>query len=178
VFDAARTNRVDALAFVESLGLSLDAADNSNARALHQAAVNGAAEAVQFLVDRGVEIDPRETAYENVPIGWAVHADRTATIDILRRYSRDVFNLTFVGDVDRVRALLGEDPALARAAKHNGVTPLWWLPDDEDTALALVELLIAAGADPAAKNLAGRTAADWARRRGMTAVAERLESAR
>jgi ankyrin repeat protein len=176
VFDAARMNRVDVLAFIESLGLSLDAADDMNARALHQAAVNGSTDAVRFLIDRGVEIDPRETAYENVPLGWAVHANRTAALDILRRYSRDVFNLTFLGDVDRVRALLGEEPALARATKHNGGTPLWWLPDDEDKALALVELLVAAGADPAAKNAGGRTAADWARRRGMFEVAQRLES--
>jgi ankyrin repeat protein len=42
--------------------------------------------------------------------------------------------------------------------------------------MALVELLIAAGADPSARNGAGRTAADWARRRGMTEVARRLDS--
>jgi ankyrin repeat protein len=37
--------------------------------------------------------------------------------------------------------------------------------------------LLAAGADPAVRNKNGRTAADWARRRGMQDVAARLESA-
>ena len=40
-----------------------------------------------------------------------------------------------------------------------------------------IALLIAAGADPAATNKEGKTAADWARRRGMLAVAARLERA-
>ena len=48
-----------------------------------------------------------------------------------------------------------------------------WLPEDEATAMAIVELLLAAGTDPAMRNRAGRTAADWARKRGMTAVARR-----
>jgi ankyrin repeat protein len=41
--------------------------------------------------------------------------------------------------------------------------------------MELVELLITAGADPARTNSAGRTAADWARTRGMADVAARLE---
>jgi ankyrin repeat protein len=51
------------------------------------------------------------------------------------------------------------------------------LPDEDAKAMTVVELLLAAGADPAHKNTRGNTAADWARRRGMTAVAARLESA-
>jgi ankyrin repeat protein len=49
------------------------------------------------------------------------------------------------------------------------------LPDDDAKAMRIVELLLAAGADPAAKNTDGGTAADWARRRGMRDVAARLE---
>jgi ankyrin repeat protein len=40
-----------------------------------------------------------------------------------------------------------------------------------------VELLLAAGVNPALKNTNGNTAADWARRRGMTDVAARLDAA-
>jgi ankyrin repeat protein len=43
--------------------------------------------------------------------------------------------------------------------------------------MAIVDLLIAAGADPPAMNNNGRTAAEWARRRGMRRIAERLEEA-
>ena len=143
----------------------------ANARALHQAAFTGAASAVRYLIDRGVDIDPRETTYDNTPLGWAIHADRQAVIEMLGRYSRDIFNLTYHGEVDRVRALLAEDPSLARAVKREGITPLWWLPDDETKAMQLVELLLAAGADPLHRNTSGRTAADRARRRGMTDIA-------
>jgi uncharacterized protein len=95
----------------------------------------------------------------------------------LSRCSRDVWRLAFNGFVDRLREVLAQDPARARIVDDEGVTPLWWLPDDEAKAMAIVELLLAAGAEPSLKNGNGRTAADWARRRGMEAIAARLERA-
>ena len=73
--------------------------------------------------------------------------------------------------------ILTEDPGRARVVSEDGCTPLWWLPDDEAKAMQIVELLLAAGANPSAKNKDGGTAADWARRRGMRDVATRLETA-
>jgi ankyrin repeat protein len=75
-----------------------------------------------------------------------------------------------------VREILAEDPSRAKLVDQNGVTPLWWLPDDEGKAMQIVELLLAADANPSAKSKDGRTAADWARRRGMRDVAARLEA--
>jgi ankyrin repeat protein len=72
-----------------------------------------------------------------------------------------------------VRELLAKDPQRARILTRDGHTPLWWLPDEEAAALELVDLLIAAGVEPATKNKDGKTAADWAWRRGMLAVAAR-----
>ena len=89
----------------------------------------------------------------------------------------DIWALCFNGCVDRVRTILADDPGLARAVSAEGITPLWWLPDDEALAMQIVELLIAAGADPARKSRDGRTAADRARRRGMRDVVARLETA-
>jgi ankyrin repeat protein len=66
---------------------------------------------------------------------------------------------------------------VARQLDREGCTPLWWLPDDDEKAMTVVDLLLAAGADPAHKNPRGNTAADWARRRGMAAVAARLDAA-
>ena len=76
-----------------------------------------------------------------------------------------------------MREILTEDPSRARSVTKDGHTPLWWLPDDEAKAMQIVELLVAAGADPSAKNKDGGTAADWARRRGMRDVAIHLETA-
>ena len=72
-----------------------------------------------------------------------------------------------------LRALL-DDHGVA-VAELDGV--MRWLPDDEAKAMQIVELLLAAGGDPSAKSKDGRTAADWARRRGMRDVAARLETA-
>ena len=98
-------------------------------------------------------------------------------VQFLSRHSRDIWTLCFNGYVDRVREILTEDPSRARDVANDGHTPLWWLPDDEAKAMQIVELLLAAGADPSAKSKDGRTAADWARRRGMRDVATRLETA-
>jgi uncharacterized protein len=79
--------------------------------------------------------------------------------------------------VDRVREILAEDASRARVTDKDDISPLWWLPDEEDKALQIVELLLAHGANPSLENKNGRTAADWARRRGMLSVAARLEAA-
>ena len=71
--------------------------------------------------------------------------------------------------------VLHDEPALASASREDGVTLLWWLPDDESVAMEVADVLMAHGADPAARNRDGATAAEWARRRGMTRVAQRLE---
>jgi ankyrin repeat protein len=175
MFEAARRDRPDALALLLDLGFSLEIQDGTGKRALHEAAFGNSLRAAAFLVERGAEIDPREATYGGAPIGWAAHGDKTEMVRFLSRYSRNIWTLCFNGYVDRVREILAEDASRARVASDDGVTPLWWLPDDEEKALQIVELLLSAGADPSAKSQDGRTAADWAGRRGMFAVAERLE---
>jgi ankyrin repeat protein len=96
-------------------------------------------------------------------------------IDLLSQYSHDIFELTWAGQVDRVREVLREDTARAKI-HSSGNTPLMWLPDDEGTALELVGLLLEAGADPALQNTEGKTAADRAMARGMYDVASVLRS--
>jgi uncharacterized protein len=177
LFKAAGRDRPDALALLLELGFSPDIQDQTGKRALHEAAVHDSVGAIAFLIERGAEVDPREMTYGGAPIGWASHGDHQEAMDLLSRYSRNIWTLCFRGYVERVREILADDPSLARQLDNEGCTPLWWLPDDDDQAMAIVELLLAAGADPSVRNENGRTAADWARRRGMTAVAERLEAA-
>jgi uncharacterized protein len=175
MFEAARRNRPDALALLLDLGFSIDLQDQTGKRALHEAGVNNALRAVQFLIEHGAEVDPRESNYDNTPIGWAAHGDHVAVMDFLSRYSRDIWTLCFHGYVARVREILAEDPTLARVVDREGYTPLWWLPDDEGKAMEIVDLLLAAGANPSATNKDGETAAGWARRRAMHDVAARLD---
>jgi hypothetical protein len=177
MFQAATRDRPDVLALLLDIGFSLEIQDPTGKRVLHEAAANNALGAAAFLVGRGAQIDPRESSYNGTPIGWAAHGDRTGMVEFLSRYSRDIWTLCFNGYVDRVREILAEEPGRAKVVDEAGITPLWWLPDDETTAMHIVELLLAAGADPSAKSKDGRTAADWARRRGMRDVAARLEVA-
>jgi ankyrin repeat protein len=177
IFDAAKRDRPDVLALLLDIGFSLEIEDRTGKRALHEAAANNALRAATFLIERGAQIDPRESSYNGTPIGWAAHGDRTGMVEFLSRYSGDIWTLCFNGYVDRVRQILAEEPSRAKVVDEAGITPLWWLPDDETTAMHIVELLLAAGADPSAKSKDGRTAADWAQRRGMRDVAARLETA-
>ncbi len=177
MFEAAKRDRPDVLALLLDLGFGVDIQDRTGKRALHEAAAYDALAAAEFLVERGAEIDPRESAYDSPPIGWAAHGDHVRMLDFLSRHSRDIWRLCFGGYVDRVREILAEDPRLAHGVDRQGHTPLWWLPDDEAKALQIVELLLAAGADPGARSQEDRIAADWARRRGMRDVAARLDDA-
>ncbi len=174
IFAAAQRNRADAVALLLDLGVPIEIADANNTRALHHAAANDAVDVAKLLIERGAEIDPRETNWNGSPIGWAAHGGKAAMIDLLSRHSCDVWNLTIGGYVERLRQVLAEDPARA-TEQRDGYTPLWWLPDDELKALELAELLIANGADPASTRSDGGTAADWARERGMLDVAARLD---
>ena len=52
-----------------------------------------------------------------------------------------------------------------------------WLPDDEEKAEQVVDILLAYGADPTVRTKhEGKTAADYARERGLEAAAKKLES--
>ena len=177
IFEAARANRPDAVALLLELGVPIEIADSQQQRTLHVAASHNALDVARLLIQRGAEIDPRESNWNAAPIGFASHHDHLAMLDLLSEHSRNVWTLAFRGYVDRLRAVLDADPSLARAVAKDGTTPLWWLPDDDAKALAIVEILIAHGADASAKDKNGRTALDWALKRGMREAAGALSKA-
>ena len=96
-------------------------------------------------------------------------------IEFLSGFSRDVFRVAWNGNIGRLRELLDEEPDLAKATRDDS-TPLMWLPDNEARATEAVELLPAHGADPSVRSMEGKTAADYAEKRGLYDVAELLRS--
>jgi hypothetical protein len=178
LFAAVRQDRSDVVALLLDLGMPVEIEDLHRQRALHAAAGDHALNAATLLLERGAEVDPRDGRYAATPLGYAVHFWDEAMIELLSPHSRDVWNLAFAGKVERLREVLRGDPALARQVSPNGATPLWWLPDDEAKALEIVDLLVSDGADPAAINEQGTTAADWALKRGMAGVAAKLSGMR
>jgi len=179
IFGAAQLDRDDVVIFLLELGTPIDVEDESGKRALHEAAGHNSLRVAKLLIERGAEIDPIERTWDAPPIGWAAHGDHQEMLDLISHFSHDIWRLCFRGYIDRLRELLPREPELARSVDNDGITPLWWLPDQEDggeeKAQEVVRLLIAHGADPAAKSRSGSTAASWARKRGMLEVASMLE---
>ena len=60
------------------LGFGVDArdGDNDGATALHAAAYHGSADAVRLLLDRGADVDARDTTYDSHPAGVGRHRQR------------------------------------------------------------------------------------------------------
>jgi ankyrin repeat protein len=58
-----------------------------------------------------------------------------------------------------------------------GGTPLFYLPDDEDRAVAVAELLMAHGADRTRRNKTGDTPEQAARKRGLDDAADVIRDA-
>lgn len=176
IFAAAGRDRPDAIALLLELGVPVDLANNRNARALHEAACRNALAAAAFLLERGADANAREAKYDGTPLQGAAHFGHEPMIDLLTPHSRDIWYLTYLGKIDRLRQVLSEEPALAKSIR-GGVTPLWWLPDDERLAVETVELFVAHGTDPAFVSENGTTGADFAERRGLDEAAASLRRA-
>jgi len=171
---AARQNRTDVLRLALDLGLPVDLAMPNGQRALHEAAGAGALEAIRLLIDAGADIDKRGGDYQATPLGQGVFWKNQPVIDLIAPLSRDPHELAWAGRAERLRAVLAEQPALADARNPRGMTPLFTLPDDEEAAVQVVEVLLDFGADRHARNAEGETPEQTARRRGLDEVVELL----
>jgi len=174
LFAAAERDRADVVTMLLDVGMSPNVENEGKERPLHKAAYRNAVDAAKVLIARGADIDPRESNWANTPLGAATYYLHREMIDLLTPLSRDVWELTYLGKVDRLREVFAEMPERARVTWQNS-TPLMWLPpEDEGVALAIVKLFLEHGADPSLRNDDGTTAADRAERLGMFEVAAYL----
>jgi len=170
---AARKGRADVVALLLELGVDVDVADEGQQRGIQIAVLGNSLEVVKLLVAHGADIDRPTLRVGGGAMGYAAHFQRREIAEFLAPLSRDVWELAYLGMTARLKELLEEDRALAKLASPKyGMTPLFCLPDDEDRAIEVTELLLAFGADPSAKNKDGVTAEEAAQRRGMTDVAD------
>jgi ankyrin repeat protein len=177
IFAAARRDRADVVELLLDLGVSIEVEDEHKQRPLHEAASHDSLRVAQLLVERGAEIEPVETNWNNTPLDHAMYSNLTRMIEFLGCFTRDVFRLTRIGNIERLREVLREEPDLAKVV-DDGYTPLMWLPDDEARAIEIVELLLAHGADPTTRSKEGMTAADRAIKLGLYEVASLLSPTR
>jgi hypothetical protein len=173
LFTAAANDDVEAVARLLDAGVPIEIEDKTKQRPLHVAASHNSLKVATLLVERGAEIDPVETRWDATPMGFASYYHHSQILDLLSARSRDLYDLCFEGYVDRVRVVLREEPQRATSQP----SPLFWLSEDEDNALAIADMLLVAGADAGRRNVSGRTPADVAERRGMLRLAARLRKA-
>ena len=175
MFVACDRDRVDIVRFLLDLGISPDVEDRENQRPLHMAAYANALRVAELLIERGAAIDPVESSWSNTPLSAAAYSWHPEMIDLLSRFSRDVFELTYAGKVERLREVLGTEPELAKS-RQNGHTLLWWLPpDDEARAMEIARLLLTHGTDPSHKDKEGKRASEYLRTLAMDEVADLLD---
>lgn len=174
---AAHQGRVAVVSLLLDLGMPVDLADHTGQRALQYAVMGDHLPVVELLVAKGAEIDRPTQRYDGA-MGFAAHFGRLEIAAFLAPFSRDVLNLTSLGMVTRLAELFQAEPDLAnRPDPRHAVTPLFALPDDEDRAAAITELLLAYGADPSGTNAKGVTAEQAARDRGLFDAADLMRAA-
>ena len=93
-------------------------------------------------------------------------------------FTKDVWNLAYSGYLERLRAVLAEDPARARVDWDTWSPLLWLPPHDEDVALEMVTLFVHHGADPHRRDSDGVAPIDRAEALGMARVVAYLRGLR
>jgi len=154
------------------------------ATALHWAALRGHAGVAQLLLATGASPQAQNKDGET-PLQVAERAKKTEVAQVLRggggtaaaparAGSGEMTEAVKRGDLARVRDLLAADPALlaAKDASYGG-TPLHWAALRGHA--AIVQFLIAQGADTKARNGDGETPLDVARRAGKKDVIALLQ---
>jgi len=177
MFAVIRLQRADRAAALLDLGMSVNVADDKNFTALHQTAHSGAADIARLLIARGAEVDPYEQRYGGTPLTHANYHERAEMIDLLAQHSRNFRGLCYSGAVDRLRELLVQEPDRVKREDRPGETALFCLPENDEKAVEVAELLLSFGADPSFRNPVGQTPAEVARRRGLDDAAAVIEEA-
>jgi len=188
--EVAAADHVDVARLLLDLGVSPDAeieGPGGRYRALHQAACADAIGVAELLIRRGADVEARDSGQRAIPLAWALHVHLEAAIELLTRHTSEVFTLAAGARVERLRVCLEKCPGLAnqrtehriglgRISAEPGETPLFVVPEDEEHAFEVADLLVTFGADPHARNSAGKTPADKARSRGLLELAEWLST--
>lgn len=178
LLSAAGFGNAPAVALLLSLGAQAGGLGHDGISPLHRAVQSGSLETVNALIAAGADVDLRERKWNGTPLSWAVVLGRPEAAERLAPLSRDVRALANLAALDRLKAVLDDEPQLANHVLPNedAPTPLFCLPDEEEAAVEVARMLMDHGGDPALRSGRGETPADAARRRGLEEAAELMEA--
>lgn len=176
---AAAHGNAGATALLLAEGADPHGVDADGISPLHRAVQAGALEVADLLLGAGAEIDLREKKWKGTPLSWALVLKQPRMAARLAPISRDVRALAAMPDAGRLETVLAEEPGLAnhRLEADEAPTPLYCLPDDDEAAATIAEILLRHGADPSVRNGQGRSPAEVARSRGLDDAADLIEEA-
>ena len=181
--EAARGGHLEAAGRLLNHGADPNLKSSCGGTALHAAAAAGQRGAAELLLARGALANAHSSAHADPWSPWhaAVEGGHRELAELLLRHGGadkaagpiDAHRAAERGYDARLRLLLERDPDLvSRRDVVGGRTPLHWAGASGRSSIA--ELLLASGADPAARDKHGRTAADLAEAAGFPALAARL----
>ena len=190
----------DIVRLLISGGADLKAVDSLKMTALHAAALGNDAETVRLLVDAGLDVNaidfqgftPLIYAASNVNLAVArLLLARGADVNAVSgdgafqkvkagtlaqgRFTPLIMAAPF-GSTELVQALL-DAGAKVNAQDIRGMTPLMLAVATDRQNADVIRALMAKGADPNIKSVAGETALDWALKIGTTSVIDTLKRA-
>jgi ankyrin repeat protein len=137
------------------------------------AARGGHLDTVKWLVELDADLHARNPFYDSPPLGAANYKGHRHVVEYLLQFA-PICDAVKYGGLDRVRALLRENPECVRVRDKDGRTPLHYPYRDTQHGAQIIELLIAHGADTSAKDNEGRTPADQMLQKGRRDLAEVL----
>jgi ankyrin repeat protein len=149
---------VDSVRLLVELGVDVNR-KTGDAPPLHCAARAGQLETVKLLVELEADVHVRDACYNAPPLGFANYKGQRAVVEYLMQFA-SIWEAARYGGLDRVHALVRENPECVNARDDEGRTPLHCPYWDTQHGEQIIELLIAHGADTSAKDNEGRTPAD------------------
>jgi uncharacterized protein len=140
---AARHGRGPVVRVLLDAGADPRALTSSGATPLHQAVLGGSTEAALALLARGVEVDARESAWDQTPLHFAASLDRVDVLKVLLEHGADANAYTRLHDaqeqnaVDRGAAAQARNEVLNAFRQQQGGEPNTWRPGPAEVQAAV-----------------------------------------